>query len=131
MLLGNRYELKHLREYWTSYATAASLRSRPVPRYDSARNGLCVTRDGVFIVGVVLLPTDGHICLMEHLVADVRPGRVVSEASKHLLFGCMAYAEAIGKELYSMNTSKGVKAALRNMGVGGVIEGMEVLTVWK
>lgn len=77
-----------------------------------------------------IFPTEGEWMIAEYLVItdspDVPP-RVRNEGIKRVIPNLLAVSVAMGKRLMFMNTSSGMAAILRNMGVT-VDDGVKLLT---
>jgi hypothetical protein len=127
MLLGDGYELRPISEAWD-----LAHHYFPAIPAQCPEHGLAVYVDqgAVYACSVGLYPTPGRHLLAEYLCTnpEVR-GRVRSMALRQLVFAAMTYCVAIGKQPYMLNSCPGVRALLRNMGVGGRVQGLEVLSV--
>lgn len=127
MLLGAGYELRPIAECW-------DLACQLYPDIPSQcpEHGLAVYCDegAVYAASAALYPTSGRIVLVEHLATNPAiHWRKRSQALRYMVHWGLAYSVVIGKRPYFLNSAPGVRALLRNMGVGGRVSGLEVLSV--
>jgi hypothetical protein len=126
MLLGDGYELRPISDAW-------DLAGQLVPALPAQcpEHGLAVYCDqgAVYACSVGLYPTTGHHLICEYLVTNpaISPKKR-ARALRHLVAMSLVYAVAIGKRPFTLNTSPGMRILMERMGIGGAIQGMDVLT---
>lgn len=127
MLLGSGYELRPIAEAWPFARELCQAIPAQCPQH-----GLAVFMDKgrTFACSAGLYPTEGQHVLVEYLVTSpaIR-WRQRSEALRHMVMAGLAYSVVIGKRPYFLNSSPGVRVLLQNMGLGGRVDGLEVLSV--
>lgn len=127
MLLGDGFELRPISEAW-----AYARQLYPQIPAQCPEHGLAVYCDGgdTYAASAALYPTQGPLLLVEYLATNPSiHWRKRSQALRHMVWAGLAYSVVIGKRPYFLNSAPGVRALLRNMGVGGRVDGLEVLSV--
>lgn len=125
LLLGDGYSLRHISAGWGCARHQLNELPKKCPQlgvscWSDRLPGSWPGSEPVFLAVAAFFPTEGPWMLAEYLMFTQYswiPNRIKNEAFKRSVPAMLALATAHGKRLMFPNSSSGVSAILRNMGV--------------